>query len=120
MSAPPTLVVPGSDRVRLAALAIGAATGVDGVDAADAGPRVVHVTSSGDAVVVGALVVAEPGGRYSIDLGLRAELVPLAALAERVRARVTRSATHAGFGDRVGTIGITFHDVAAPQAVPGK
>lgn len=119
MSHSPTQFVSGSDRVRLAAQAVDGATRVDGVTAADAGPRGLHVTNSGSTVVVGALVVAEPGGRYSIDLGLCAQLVPLEALADRVREGVARSAVGAGLGDRVGAISVTFHDLAAPAAVAG-
>ncbi len=115
----PTPFAPGSDRARLAALAVRGATGVLGITAVDAGPRGLHVTNSGSTAVVGALVVAEPGGRYSIDLGLCAQLVPLDALADRVREGVARSAGGAGLGDRVGAISVTFHDVAAPVAVAG-
>lgn len=113
MSDPTAYVAPGSDRVRLAALAIDAAVAVDGVTAADAGPHLLHVTTSGATSVIGARVVAEPGG-YSIDLGLCARLVPLEALAESVRSCVTRAVTHAGLGERVGAVSVTFHDVADP------
>lgn len=112
MPASPVHVAPGSDRVRLAALAVDAATGVDGVSAADAGPALLHVTISGATEVIGALVVAEPEGRYSVDLGLRAFLVPLGPVADSVRAHVVRAATDAGLGERVGAISVTFHDVA--------
>lgn len=120
MAAFPTTVAPGSPRVRLAALALEAALAVDGVLAADAGPGSTHVTTSGSTSLPGVLVVAESAGHYSIDLGLRARLVPLAALADAVRARVVRSITRAGLGDLIGAIGVTFHDVVAPGAVSGS
>jgi len=115
----PSTVAPGSARVRLAALALEAARAVDGVLAADAGPAATHVTVSGATTVLGVLVVAEPGGRYSIDLGLQARLVPLGALADAVRASVVRSITRAGLAELVGAVGVTFHDVAAPGVVMG-
>lgn len=102
---------PGSDRVRLAHLALDAALAVDGVHAADAGPRGMHLTVSGASVVRGVRVAAEPGGRYSVDLGLRARMVALPALADAVRARIARSAQIAGSEDLVGSISVTFHDV---------
>ena len=120
MADSPTTVAPGSARVRLAAWALAAAQAVDGVLAADAGPTATHVTVSGSTTVLGVLVVAEPGGRYSIDLGLRARLVPLGALADAVRASVVRSITRAGLADLIGPVGVTFHDVAAPGVVIGS
>lgn len=97
--------------MRLAHLAINAALAVDGVLAADAGPRGMHATGSGATMLRGVRVAAEPGGRYSVDLGLRARLVALPALADAVRARVMRSALIAGSGDQVGAISVTFHDI---------
>lgn len=120
MAAFSTTVAPGSARVRLAALALEAARAVDGVLAADVGPHATHITTSGSITVLGVLVVAEPEGRYSIDLGLQARLVPLGALADAVRARVVRSVTRAGLADLIGAVSVTFHDVAAPEAVSGS
>ncbi len=97
--------------MRLAHLALDAALAVDGVLAADAGPRGMHVTVSGATVLRGVRVAAEPGDCYSVDLGLRARMVALPALADVVRARIARSAQIAGSGDLVGSISVTFHDV---------
>jgi len=109
----PIAVVPGSVRVRLARVALDAALTVDGVLAPDAGPRGRHVTVSGATVVRGVGVAAEPEGRYSVDLGLRARLVPLPALADAVRERVTRAARLAGLGEVLGTTNVAFHDLVA-------
>lgn len=114
MTDSPTHVAPGSDRVRLAVLALDAALSLDGVASPDAGPHGMHVTASRAGAIVGALVVAEPGGRYSIDLGLRARLVPLDALADTVRESVTRAVTSAGLEARLGAISVIFHDVTDP------
>lgn len=107
----PAASAPGSPRVRLARLALDAALSVDGVVAADAGPSGLHVTAGGTSLVRGVRVAAEPGGRYSVDLGLRARVVALPALADAVRARVARNALLAGSGHELGEIGVTFHDV---------
>lgn len=106
---PPT--APGSIRVQLAELALDAALAVPGVVGADAGPRGLHATASGTTVVQGVRVAAESGGRYTVDLGLRARLVALPALGDAVRERLERSILRAGLSERVGAVGITFHDV---------
>ncbi len=115
----PTTVAPGSVRVRLAVLALDAARAVEGVVAGDAGPNATHTTTSGSTTVPGVLVAAESGGGYSIDLGLQARLVPLGALADAVRASVVDSITRAGLGDLLGAVNVTFHDLAAHEAVSG-
>ncbi len=100
-----------SARMRLARLSLDAALAVDGVLAVDAGSRGMHVTAGGASVMRGVRVAAEPGGRYSVDLGLRARMVALPALAEAVRERIARRARLAGAGDQLGAIDVTFHDV---------
>jgi len=102
---------PGTHRARLATLALDAALAVDGIVAADAGPRGMHVTAMEGRVLRGVRVAAEPGGRYSVDLGLQALLEPLEPLAERVRGSVRRSAESDGTADRLGAVTVTFHDV---------
>ena len=97
--------------MRLARLALDAALDVDGVLAADAGPRGLVVTRDGTALLRGVLVAAEAGRRYSVDLGLRVRLVPLPALAEAVRARVARNARLGGVGDLLGAVTVTVQDV---------
>lgn len=115
--APAQAAAPGSDRAQLAAVALGAACGVEGVLGGEAGPSGLLVTSGPDGeLLAGVRVIAEPGGRYSVDLGLRAGLVPLHPLGETVRDRFTRAAAAAGLGDQLGTITVTFLalDGAAP------
>lgn len=106
-SAPAT--VPGSDRVRLAVVALGAARGVEGVVGGEAGPNGLLVTSGpGGEALAGVRVIAEPGGRYSVDLGLNAALVPLHPLGATVRDRLTRAVEAAGLGDQLGTVSVAF------------
>jgi len=102
---------PDSARVRLARLSLDAALAVEGVLSGDVGSRGMHVTAGGTSVVRGVRVAAEPGGRYSVDLGLRARMVALPALADAVRERIARSAGLSGAGDQLGAIDVTFHDV---------
>lgn len=77
----------------------------------DAGPARRHATTSGAVEVAGVSVVAESGGRYSVELGLCAQLVPLEALADAVSDQVAAAAASAGLGDRLGTTSVTFHDL---------
>lgn len=76
-----------------------------------------HVTAGGTSTVRGVRVAAEPGGRYSVEVGLRARMVALPALADAVRERIARSAGLSGAGDQLGAIDVTFHDVE--EAVAG-
>jgi len=106
----------GTVRTRLAAVALEAAAGVDGVVGGDAGPNRLHVTESGSGgPLAGVRAVAEPDGGYAVDLGLRAGLVPLEALAHRVRLAVHGAAGAAGLGTELGPISVTFHDVVDPD-----
>ena len=101
----------GGDRARLASVALGAALSVDGVLAADAGPRGLHATASGGTLVRGVRVVAEPGGRYGVELGLQAGVEPLQPLADRIRERVRRRAEATGLAARLGPVSVTFYAV---------
>lgn len=107
----PTAAASGSVRVQLARVALDAALAVDGVLAPDAGPGGHHVTVSGATILRGVGVAAEPQGRYSVDLGLSVRLVPLPALAEAVRERVTRAVRLAGLSEVLGTTNVAFHDL---------
>lgn len=109
--------------MRLARLALEAALAVDGVLAVDAGSRGMHVTGGGTSVMRGVRVAAEPDGRYSVALGLRARMVALPALADAVRERIARNAGLAGAGEQLGAIDVTFHDVEDADggfAVPSR
>lgn len=105
------IAVSATPRTRLAQLALDAVLSVDGVLAADAGRRGMHVTVDGARLVRGVRVVAEAGERYSVELGLQARLQPLGPLAERVRERVRTAVAEAGLQDRLGAVSVTFHDV---------
>ncbi|MBB4660478.1 hypothetical protein [Conexibacter arvalis] len=61
------------------------------------------------------LAIAEPDGRYGIELRLVAELVPLHALAEAIRARVRRAAAHAGLEASLGEIDVEFADLLTAE-----
>ncbi len=118
-SAPASTVAP-TVRVRLAELAVAAALSVKGVSAMAADPRGVHKTpaAGGELTGVGAAVTGD--GRYELTLHLRAELVPLHPLAERVRESVRRMASKAALEDALGPVSIAFEDVAHPLVVePG-
>jgi hypothetical protein len=106
---------PGSDRVRLATLALHAACSVDGVLTGEAGPSGLLVTSvPGGDRLDGVQAVAEPDGRYSVEVGLRARLVPLPALAAAVRARITQAATAAGLESQLGPVSVAFFALDHP------
>jgi hypothetical protein len=97
-----------SDRVRLARAALSAALAAPKVVRGDAGPDPQRVTVDAGERLVGVLAIAEPDGRYEIELRLVAELVPLHALAEEVRVRVRRAAAHAGLDALLGEVNIEF------------
>jgi hypothetical protein len=105
-----------SPRLELASLALGAALATRGVVCGNAGTRGVYVTRADDALLTGVVAVAEPGGRYSIDLFLTAALVPLHPLATRVRKAVAAAAAGAGLGERLGALSVSFLDVQEPPA----
>lgn len=107
----PATAAPGSDRARLAQLALGATLAVPDVVAIDAGPLGQHVTVSGGTVLRGVRVTADGGGRYSVDLGVHARMVALWPLADAIRERVGRTARLAGSDAQLGAVNITFHDV---------
>jgi hypothetical protein len=105
-----------SPRVELARVALTAALAVDGVVAGNTGPGGFYVTGEGPGQLAGVVAVAEPEGRYSIDLYVTAGLVPLHALGDAVRARVHEAAAAAGMADRLGQVGVAIIDVAEPRA----
>lgn len=116
MALGPHTVVPGTPRTRLARLALDAARSVDDVLTGDPGPRGLLVTGEGPTALLGVRAIAEPGGGYAVDLGLQARLVPLEALADRVRAAVAERARREGLGSELGPVSVTFHDVVDPDA----
>ena len=103
---------PGSSRVQLAEVALRAACGVPGVLSGEAGPGGLLVTEGpGGELLTGVRVVAEPGGRYSVELGLRSGLVPLHPLGEAVRGALTGAAGAAGLERQLGTVSVAVLDI---------
>ncbi|HEY4276746.1 MAG TPA: hypothetical protein VGM91_00930 [Conexibacter sp.] len=97
-----------SDRVRLARVALDAAIAVPKVVRGEAGRDVQRVTVDGGERLEGVLAIAQPDGRYGIELRLVAQLVPLHALAEDVRAKVRGAAARAGLERSLGEVNIEF------------
>lgn len=117
--APPPLSVPASTaaptvRVRLGELAATAALSVKGVSAMAPDPRGVHKTPAAGGELTGVGAAATAGGRYEVNLHLRAELVPLHPLAERVRESVQRAASRAYLAAALGPVSVFFEDLAHP------
>ncbi len=80
--------------------------------AAVEGPSGAWVTASDEAMYRGVTAAALPDGTYEISLHLVAVLlVPLPALAERIRSSVEAAAAEAGLADVLGPIDVAFEDV---------
>ena len=105
-----------SVRVRVARAALQAALGVPGVLGSDSGPSRGRVTADPDSgPLIGVLVTAQSDGRYAVDLSLVADMVPLPALAEEVRARVRRRVDGEQLGDVLGAVNVEFAYVVAAE-----
>lgn len=100
-----------SERVRLARAALAAALATPGVAGGRSGPSGLRTTGDVPVPLIGIGVTAAPGGTYEIVLCLAAELVPLGALADRVRVRVAEAAGTAGLADLVRSVDVEFVDV---------
>jgi hypothetical protein len=108
-------------RVELARLALRSAYAVPGVVAASAGSLDRWLTMDGDERLPGVVCVALPGSGYRVELHLVAQMVPLRALADRVRDRVERAAARAGIGDELRLVDIAFEDIdEATPVLPGE
>jgi hypothetical protein len=108
----PTSQVGDSPRVRFAHLALDAALNVAAVHGADAGPSGLCLTGDPPrGTLRGVSVIAQPGGRYSIDLCLVAGIVPLIELAAEVRRRVRARVVREGLGDQLGDVNVEFSEV---------
>ena len=98
-----------SVRVRVARAALQAALAVPGVLGSDSDPSRGRVTADPDSgPLIGVLVTAQSDGRYAVDLSLVADMVPLPALAEEVRARVRRRVDDEELGDVLGVVNVEF------------
>jgi hypothetical protein len=104
-----------SPRVQLAALARDTALAIENVVALDAGAGGLFVTAGGGVGVPGVRCLAAPEGGYDVSLRLVCRLVPLPALADRVRAAIVTAAAIAQLD--LATVTITVADVAVDEPV---
>ena len=123
---PPSAAVPNSPppgrpsaRLRIARLAADAALAVPGVAGLEAGPVGRRVTSGGGQRVAGVVVGALRDGRYEVHLHVACELLPLPALAERIRSAVLAGTASAGLGGVCGPVHVHIERIADP-AVEGR
>lgn len=103
-----------SPRIALAALVRDVALAVDGVVALDDGASGRFVTAGGGERIGGVRCLAAPGGGFDVSLRLVCELVPLPAVADRVRAAVGEAARTAEVD--LATVTITIADIAEDGA----
>lgn len=107
---------PGSRRLDVAEVALEAALGLPDVLDGDGGTDGLRVTAMAPGRVLrGVSAIAQPDGRYCVDLRLVAGLVPLFELGDEVRRRVLRAAAEAGLGDHIGDINVEFSSVATGE-----
>ncbi|MBV9415441.1 MAG: hypothetical protein JO363_10735 [Solirubrobacterales bacterium] len=107
-SVPPTQVG-GAARVALARLALDVASAMPGVAGTDAGPGGLCVTADPPfGVLRGVSVIAQPDGRYEVDLCLVARMVPLLSLGEDIRQRLRARAAREGLAGQLGTVNVEF------------
>jgi hypothetical protein len=111
---PPLLGGP-SPRVRLAQLARETALATPGVVDLDSGPTGTFCTVGAGHRIGGVTCSTAPGGGFDLSLRLVCELVPLHAVADRVRAGIEAAATEAGTAGQpliVKSVTILIADVA--------
>ena len=83
---------------------------------ADAGPGGVRVTADPvSGPLIGVSATAQSDGRYAVDLSLVADMVPLPALAEEVRARVRTRAGGEQLEDVLGAVNVEFASVLTAE-----
>jgi hypothetical protein len=99
----------------LARVALDCALAVPDVVGAEAGAGVPRITAGGSELLIGVSATAQSDGRYAVDLRLIARLVPLQALAERVRTAVRDAAARAGLAASLGSISVEFVDVMTSE-----
>ena len=82
----------------------------------DSGPSGVRVTADpASGRLIGVLATAQSDGRYAVDLSLVADMVPLPALAEGVRARVRKRVDGEQLGDALGAVNVEFASVVTAE-----
>jgi hypothetical protein len=106
------LVGSPSDRVRLAQVAREVALAAAGVADLDAGPAGTFCTAGAAHRVAGVTCTASPDGGFDLSLRLVCELVPLHAVANRVRRRIQTAAGHQQL--EVASITILIANVVEP------
>ena len=106
--AAPSRVGRPTDRMLIAGAAIAAALGEAGVVRGHDGGDGRYATIVDSERLAGVVVAALKGGRYSVDLYLTAELVPLGPLAGRLREAVRRNVRAIGLEDLLGPVDVTF------------
>jgi hypothetical protein len=105
-----------SVRVRVAGAALEAALEVPGVLGSDPGPSGRRVTGEpASGALIGVLATAQSDGRYAVDLSLVADMVPLPALADQVRARVRKRVGAEQLGDVLGAVNVEFASVVTAE-----
>ncbi len=82
----------------------------------DPGPSGVRVTADpASGPLIGVSATAQSDDRYVVDLSLVADMVPLPALAEAVRARVRRRADDEQLGAVLGAVNVEFASVVTAE-----
>jgi hypothetical protein len=96
-------------RLTLARLALDVVSMMPGIAGTDAGPGGLCVIADPPfGVLRGVSVIAQPDGRYEVDLCLVARMVPLLSLGEDIRRRLRARAAREGLADQLGTINVEF------------
>jgi hypothetical protein len=98
------------EAITLAAAA--ALNEVDGV--AGPAPGLHHATPVDGISVAGVVTAATARGGYDVTLYVTARPVPLAALGQRVMARVVDRVAEAGYGDDLGDVRVVVLDIVEP------
>jgi len=105
-----------SPRVRVGRAALQAALEVPGVLGSDSGPSGARVTADPvSGPLIGVLATAQSNGRYAVDLSLVADMVPLPALAEKVRAHVRKRVDGEQLGTVLGAVNVEFASIVTAE-----
>ena len=110
---------PPSERVRLARAVLDACLGLDGVADGHPGRTRMRFTMSGAERLVGVVAIPGSDGRFALSLHLVVHPVPLQPLAGDIRRAVGVAAASEGLQHRLGTVDVTFEDLAEPAAGSG-
>jgi hypothetical protein len=89
---------------------------VPGVLGSESGPSGARVTADPvSGALIGVLATAQSDGRYAVDLSLVADMVPLPALAEKVRAHVRKRVDGEQLGTVLGAVNVEFASVVTAE-----